>query len=75
MIGVQQQHPNLDIRLVFENSSRKIRKGSSTSYAKWCEKKDIVYCDRVIPQKWLREKLISMPPTLIEANLESEDRL
>lgn len=73
-LEIHQQHPNLDIRLVFENSSRKIRKGSATSYAKWCEKKDLVYCDRVIPQAWLKEKLSSMPPTLTEANLESEDR-
>ena len=74
-LEIHQQHPHLDIRLVFENSSRKIRKGSATSYAKWCEKKDLVYCDRVIPQGWLKEKLSSMPPTLTEATLESEDRV
>ena len=74
-LEIKHQHPDLDIRLVFENSSRKLRKGSATSYATWCKKRGIVYCDRVIPQKWLRETLISMPPTLIEANLESEDRV
>ena len=68
-VEIQQQHPNLDIRLVFENSKRKIRKGSTTSYGKWCEKKDIRYCDRIIPQAWLREKLIFMPPKLIDVGI------
>ena len=34
-VEIQQQHSNLDIRLVFENSARKIRKGSKTSYGAW----------------------------------------
>jgi len=72
-LEIKRQHPELDIRLVFENSSRKIRKGSNTSYGKWCEKKDIIYCDRVIPKIWLKEKFKSMPPKLTEANLKKED--
>jgi len=72
-LEIKRQHPELDIRLVFENSSRKIRKGSNTSYGKWCEKKDIIYCDRVIPKIWLKEKFKSMPPKLTEANLKTED--
>lgn len=71
-VEIQQQHSDLDIRLVFENSGRKIRKGSATSYGKWCEKKNIQYCDRVIPQAWLREKLVSMPPALINVDTLSE---
>ena len=70
---IQQQHSDLDIRLVFENSGRKIRKGSATSYGKWCEKKNIQYCDRVIPQAWLKEKLISMPPALINVDTSTTD--
>ena len=72
-LEIKRQHPELDIRLVFENSSRKIRKGSNTSYGKWCDKKDIIYCDRVIPKIWLKEKFKSMPPKLTEANLKKED--
>lgn len=71
-VEIQQQHSDLDIRLVFENSGRKIRKGSATSYGKWCEKKNIQYCDRIIPQAWLMEKLISMPPALINVGTRSE---
>ena len=68
-VEIQQQHPSLDIRLVFENSSRKNRKGSTTSYGMWCDKKDIQYCDRVIPQAWLSEQLIFMPPELIDVGV------
>ena len=63
---IKKQHGDLDIRLVFENSRRKIRKGSKTTYGDWCKKKNIVYCDRVVPQNWLREKLIVMPQQTIE---------
>ena len=52
--------------MVFENSKRKIRKGSQTTYGGWCEKKEIVFCDRVIPESWLKEELILMPSKLIE---------
>ena len=47
--------------MVFENSKRKIRKGSQTTYGDWCEKKEIIFCDRVIPKSWLKEELILMP--------------
>ena len=65
-VEIKKQHADLDIRLVFENSKRKIRKGSNTSYADWCVKKDIVFCDRIIPKAWLQQELIIMPPKLIE---------
>jgi len=54
---VREQHPHLDIRLVFMNASNKIRKGSDTTYAKWCEKKNILYANKTIPKSWL-----SQPP-------------
>ena len=54
---VREQHPHLDIRLVFMNASNKIRKGSNTTYAVWCEKKNIKYANKTIPKSWL-----SQPP-------------
>ena len=65
-VEIKNQHGNLDIRMVFENSKRKIRKGSNTSYADWCDKKEIPFCDRVVPKIWLKEKLVFMPPKLIK---------
>ena len=50
---IREQHPELDVRLCFQNASNKIRKGSKTSYAMWCEKKGIKYCDKTKPKSWL----------------------
>jgi isocitrate dehydrogenase kinase/phosphatase len=50
---IKQQHPELDIRFVFQNSKNKIRKGSKTTYADWCNKHGFLYADKTIPQEWL----------------------
>jgi hypothetical protein len=52
---IRQQHPHLDIRLVFMNAYNKIRKGSNTTYARWCEKKNIIYAHKTIPKSWLSQ--------------------
>ena len=54
--------------MVFENSKRKIRKGSKTSYGMWCDKNDILYYDRIIPLSWMKEELLFMPPTVVVIN-------
>ena len=53
---VREQHPELDIRMVFQNARNKIRKGSDTTYANWCEKKGIKYADKTIPKSWLSQR-------------------
>ena len=54
--AIQRQHPNLDIRFVFENSKRKLSKGAKSSYAQWCIKHGFRFYDRIIPEDWLKEK-------------------
>lgn len=54
---IRKQHPNLDIRILFQNANAKISKGSKTSYADFCEKHNIPYAHREIPEAWLKEKL------------------
>lgn len=50
------QHPDLDLRLVFQNADKPIRKGSPTSYAMWAEKVGYLYSDKgVVPDEWLME--------------------
>jgi hypothetical protein len=39
--------------LLFQNAYNKIRKGSKTTYAMWCEKKGILYAHKQIPKQWL----------------------
>ena len=55
-ILIRKQHPNLDIRILFQNAHAKISKGSKTSYADFCEKHGITYAHREIPVAWLKEK-------------------
>jgi hypothetical protein len=57
---VREQHPHLDIRLVFMNAFNKIRKGSNTTYAAWCEKKNIQYANKTIPKSWLSQPPINL---------------
>jgi len=35
------------------NAFNKIRKGSNTTYARWCEEKNIIYANKQIPKSWL----------------------
>ena len=53
---IKEQHPELDIRLVFQNSKGKIRKGSKTTYADFCDKNEIIWADKTIPASWYNEK-------------------
>ena len=53
---IKDQHPELDIRFVFQNPNGKIRKGSKTTHADYCEKHNILWSDKVIPTAWLKEK-------------------
>ena len=55
MVWVIEQHPHLDIRMLFQSADVPIRKGSKTSYADWCDKNDIRWCNGRVPQRWLDE--------------------
>ena len=52
---VKAQHPEIDIRFVFSNANAKIYKGSTTSYAQWCDKHGFLYANKTIPEAWLTE--------------------
>lgn len=53
---IKRQHPELDIRFVLQYPKGKIYKGSSTTYAQWCEKKGFKWADKTIPQEWIDER-------------------
>lgn len=55
MQWVRDQHPTLDIRLVFSNAKAKLRKGSPTTYAMWAEKEGFRWAHKVIPAEWVAE--------------------
>ena len=54
-LAIKKQHPHLDIRFVFENSKRKLRKGAKSTYGEWCTKYGFRYYDRIIPEEWIKE--------------------
>jgi len=54
---VFQQHPDIDIRFVFQNPNAKLYKGSKTTYAQYCDKKGWLWSKKEIPQQWLDESL------------------
>lgn len=55
---IREVHPDLDLRFVFANANQKLRKGSPTSYAKWCEKHDFQWAHKTIPSTWVFEIML-----------------
>lgn len=54
---IKQQHPKLDIRLVFSNASARIAKKSKTTYAQWAETNGYKWAHRHVPEEWVKEAL------------------
>ena len=63
---IKEQYPNLDLRIVFNNSRAKIRKGAKTTYAQICERLKIPFADKEIPADWMTEKLNNKSLKIIE---------
>jgi hypothetical protein len=52
---IKKQHPEVDIRFVFQNAKSKMSKASSTTYAQWAEKNGFKWAEKNIPQEWIDE--------------------
>lgn len=53
---VKEQHPDLDLRLIFQNANLPIYKGSPTTYAMWADSHGFKYADKgKVPEEWLSE--------------------
>lgn len=53
-ILIKKQHPKLDIRFLFKKANKRLKKGSKTTYAEWCDKYGFKYCEKEIPKGWLK---------------------
>lgn len=53
---IKQQHPDLDLRIVFQNARKPSYKGAKTTYADWAEKNGFRWAEGTIPEEWLKEK-------------------
>ena len=54
---IKQQHPNIDIRFVFDNPN-KLCGGTKMTHSKWAEKHNFKYCsikDKEQIQSWVKE--------------------
>ncbi len=57
MLWVREQHPDKTFYILFYNAYQKLRKGSTTTYAEWCDKHGFIWADwfksgRSIPKEW-----------------------
>ena len=53
---VKQQHPEKDIRLVFQRASNPIYSGSKTTYGQWADDHGFPWADGgKIPEEWIEE--------------------
>lgn len=52
---IRSQHPDIDIRFIFDNPHRKLYKGGKMTYADWCDKYKFKFCklNEDIPHDWL----------------------
>jgi hypothetical protein len=52
---IKDQHPDIDLRFVFNNPKATLTKVSKTTYAKWCDSYGFQYAAKLIPQEWIDE--------------------
>lgn len=54
LVLLKEQHPDLDIRLVFQHAGKPIYKGSKTTYAKWADDHGFTWADKgTVPAAWI----------------------
>tara|TARA_R110000824_G_scaffold26619_4_gene91231 strand:- start:1364 stop:1723 length:360 start_codon:yes stop_codon:yes gene_type:complete len=51
---IKEQHPDIDIRFIFQNCKNKLYKGSKNNYGDWCNKHGFKYAEGEIPRAWLK---------------------
>ena len=53
MLAVKKQHPELDIRFIFQRNNT-LTKRSKTTYGDWCDKHGFLWCIYPnLPEDWL----------------------
>lgn len=53
---IRLQHPELDIRFVFQRPNERISKNSETTYAMWADKHGFKWAAKLIPLSWTKER-------------------
>lgn len=55
MKAIKTQYPDMDIKMLFQNSSNRLNKNSKMTYGDWCDKYNIEWAEGEIPLDWLKE--------------------
>lgn len=53
MLYVIESNPDKDIRILFQNPNVRLYKNSKTTYGVWCDKHNIKWAAKRIPDDWL----------------------
>ena len=56
-LSLKEQHPDWDIRFVFLRASLKLYKKGKMNYGEWCDKHQIKWADKELPETWIQELL------------------
>ena len=51
---IKEQHPDKDIRIIFQNANNKIYSGSTTTYSQWAEKHGYRWAEKEMPKAWFK---------------------
>lgn len=54
-LWLKAQHPEIEIRFVFQNPQAPISKGSKTTYARWADRHGFKWSKGLIPIEWMEE--------------------
>jgi hypothetical protein len=60
-LDIQASRPDIEVRFVFQNASKKLSKTSKTTYADWCRKKGFRWAEGRIPEEWFSEAKRTRP--------------
>lgn len=55
ILAVKEQHPSLDLRLLF-GANNKLTPSKPARYSDWCNKHNIKYAFKEIPEEWLQKQ-------------------
>jgi len=53
--AIQKQHPEIDLRFVFQNVNSRVQ-GSQMTCAEWCNKYGFLYSEGTVPKQWIKER-------------------
>lgn len=51
-LEVKKQYPDIDLRFVFQDANKPLRKGSKTTYGMWATKNGFIWSQSTIPTEW-----------------------